>query len=405
MNKDTQRSYEGNKNRVTNVALVMLCLSFQGMAFAGVALVLPVMLRDLDLSFTQGGTFSAAAIFVYASMQIPAGYLADRYGLKKIFFIGALGTTILFFTFGLISEYWHALLNQSISGFFRAFLFASGIALLANWFGPKRRATAMGLSLVGIFSGHLCINTIGPFLVEFFNWRLPFIAFASAGILTSFVYLRFGKEPALDKPGQRVGMADVFRLFRYRFLWVCGVIHFVRLGVSNGISFWLPSLLLDDKGLSLQVTGLLVALRSLLIAPSNLFGGYVSDRLNKPTFVIGASLVVLFISTILLVRVDHFLLLVALIVINAIFVQSYFGPLFAVPVEKYGIHMMGTVTGFANFFANLGGLTFTYLLGVLKDRTGYFEAGFYAIAATCALGLVFTMFLEQMRRNPKMAEN
>jgi MFS family permease len=157
MSKDKQQGDASKNNRAGNVFLIMLCLSFQTMSLAGTALFLPVIRGELGLSFTQGGSLSAAATFVYALMQIPAGYLADRYGVKKIFLIGALGTTILCFAFGLVSEYWHALVNQAVSGFFKAFLFVSGITLLANWFGPQRRATAMGLSLLA-FSIHLFWN-------------------------------------------------------------------------------------------------------------------------------------------------------------------------------------------------------------------------------------------------------
>jgi len=332
-------------------------------------------------------------------MQIPGGYLADRYGLKKIFLIGVFGTTVLCFGFGLVTEYWQAFLNLTVSGFFRALLFASGLALLASWFGPERRATAMGLSLVGMFSGQLLLSILGPSLVKHFNWRFPFLAFAGVGVLVLLAYLLFGKESPHSESRQGIRMIDILRLFRYRLMWVCGLLQYVRLGVMHGVSFWLPSLLIDEKGLSLQATGLIIALRSLLTAPSNIIGGYISDRLKNPTAVIGISLVILAITTALLVKVDNMVLLIILLVINAIFIQFYFGPLFAVPVEKYGTHMTGMLTGFGNFFANLGGFTFTYVLGGLKDRTGYFESGFYAIATACLLGLLFTILLQQMRRN------
>ncbi|MFQ5849782.1 MAG: MFS transporter [Candidatus Binatia bacterium] len=399
MNQDKRHGDAGRNTVPVNIFLIMLCQSFQTVSLAGIALFLPVIRSDLSLSFTQGGTLSAAAILVYALMQIPSGYLADRYGLKRIFFIGALGTTVLCLTFGLVSEYWHAFLNQALSGFFKAFMFASGLALLASWFGPQRRATAMGLSLIGIFSGQLLLSTFGPSLVEHFNWRFPFISFASVGILASFAYLWLGRESPRTESRQEPNIVDVFQLFRYRLMWVCSIIQYVRLGVLQGISFWLPSLLIDEKGLSLQATGIIIALRTLLIASSNIIGGYISDRLKKPTLVIGISLSILAITTAALVKVDNVVLLITLVFINAIFIQFYFGPLFALPLEKYGTRMMGTLSGFGNFFANLGGFTFTYLLGVLKDQTGYFESGFYAIAAACLLGLMFTFILAEMRRH------
>jgi nitrate/nitrite transporter NarK len=391
-------------HRVANVSLILLCLSFQTISLSGVALFLPIILKDLGLSFTQGGTISAAAMFVYALMQIPAGYVADRYGLKKLFFIGVLGTTVFCFAFGLVVSYWDALIYQTISGFFRAFVFASGVALLASWFAPKRRATAMGLSLIGLFSGQLIINTCGPLLLEQFNWRFPFIAFASVGILSSFGYLWFSKNSPLEVSGRKADIMDVIQLFRYPFMWVVGVIQFVRLGIYNSLSFWLPTLFINEKGLSLQVTGLIIALRTILSAPTNIVGGYMSDRLKAPTGVMAVSLIMIAVTTALLVRVNEFMMLITLNVINALFVQLYFGPLFAIPVERYGSQMTGTLTGFGNFFANLGSFSFTYLLGFVKDRTGYFESGFYIIAAACLVSLVFTMLLKHMKANPDKPE-
>ena len=391
---------EAKKNRAVNISVIMLCQSFQTVSLTAIALFLPSIRNDLGLSFTQAGTLSAATTFAYALMQIPAGYLADRYGLKRTFFIGILGTTLLCLTFGLVSGYRQAFLNQAACGIFQAFLFQSGLALLANWFGVQRRATAMGLSLVGIFSGQLIMNTFGPSLVAHFNWRFPFISFGFAGLLASFIYLWLGKESPLAQSREKLSIVDGLRLFRSRFMWICGIIQYVRLGVMQGISFWLPSFLIDEISVPLQVTGLILAVRTLLIAPSNMLGGYISDRLKKPTAVMGVSLVMLAITTAALVKVGNVAMLVTLILINAIFIQFYFGPIFALPVEKYGTHMVGTLSGFGNFFANLGSFTFTYLLGSLKDQTGYFETGFYALAGACLVGLVFTILLDQMRRQP-----
>src|SRR3989338_6077913 len=205
-------------NRAVNVFVVMLCQSFQTVSVAGIALFLPSIRSDLDLSFTQAGTLSAAL------------------------------------------------------------LFQAGLALLASWFGAQRRATAMGLSLVGIFAGQLLINALGPWLVEYFGWRFPFISFGFVGILASFIYLRLGQESQDTQSREKLRIADALRLFRHRFMWVCGIIQYVRLGVMRCIAFWLPTLLIDEQGLALQVTGSIIALRTLLIAPSNLLGGYIRSE-------------------------------------------------------------------------------------------------------------------------------
>jgi len=165
-----------------------------------------------------------------------------------------------------------------------------------------------------------------------------------------------------------------------------------------GITYWLPSLLISEKGLSLEFTGYIIAAQAILMVPSNILGGYVSDRLKNPILVIGVSLGALAITTALLISASNIALVVTLICLNALFLQMYFGPLFSVPVEVLGVGKAGVSAGFSNFFANLGGFSSTYLLGVLKDTTGAFKPGFLAISGRCLVGLALTLVLGRIRR-------
>jgi len=156
--------------------------------------------------------------------------------------------------------------------------------------------------------------------------------------------------------------------------------------------------LINEKGLSLQEAGFIIALQVVLMSPSNIVGGYISDRLKNPILVIAVSLIVLGITTGFLITANNMILLVALILINAIFLQMYFGPLFSIPVEILGVPKAGISTGFSNFFANIGGFSAAYLLGALKDRSGAFKPGFFLICGACFLGLALTLVLARMRR-------
>ena len=49
------------RDRVTNVTLVVPCQIFQALTFGGIALFLPLIRDDLQMSFAQGGMLSAAA--------------------------------------------------------------------------------------------------------------------------------------------------------------------------------------------------------------------------------------------------------------------------------------------------------------------------------------------------------
>jgi len=398
MNVELKNGRVVERDRITTISLTVVCQSFQALSMGGIALLLPIIRKDLGLSFTQGGSLAAATTLVYALMQIPAGYLSDRFSPKRLFCIGIFGSTLLALTFGLVANYWQALVNQMLSGFFRALLFTPGMALLTGWFPPNRRATATGLYLIGGYSGSVIFNLVGPVLVARFDWRFSFISIASVGIIAILFLIRFGKDAPPTGERRKGNMLEALQLFRHKVMWVCGGIQYIRFGVVQGITYWLPSLLINEKGLSLQSAGIIIAIQVVLMSPSNIIGGYISDRLKNPILVIAVSLGVLGITTGLLITANSMILLVALIFINAIFLQMYFGPLFSIPVEILGVSKAGISIGFSNLFANVGGFSAAYLLGVLKDRSGAFKPGFFAICGACFLGLALTLILGRMRR-------
>ncbi len=385
------------REAVRTVTLVVLCQAFNMLTLGGIALFLPLIRADLGMSFAQAGLLSAAATSTYAAGQIPAGYLSDRFGPKRVFFVGILGSALVSLDFGIVHSYAGALANQLLAGAFRALLFAPGLTLVASWFPAHRKATAMGVYVVGGVSGNVLLSLVGPFLAARYGWRPPFVAFAAFGIGIALLYGAFGRERPATGSKQPVGAADLLQLVRHPVMWVCAALQFIRYGVATSFNFWLPSLLVSDRGLSLEEAGLITAMGFALTAASNAFGGYASDRLRNPPLVIGVSLAVLACTSALLVSVGSIAAVVLVVAVNSLFLQFYFGALFHVPVEVLGPRVAGMSAGFGNTFANVGALVFAYALGVVKDATRAFSIGFLAISAFCALGVVLATVLARMR--------
>jgi len=393
-----------NRDSVTNVSLVVACQVFHGLTFGAIPLFLPLIREDLQMTFSEAGVLSAAATLSYGLGQIPAGYLSDRFGPKRLFFIGLLGWSVLSLSFGLIHAFWAAVANQLVAGAFRALLFAPGLALLASWFPQERRATAMSLYMVGGFSGTIVLALLGPLMAHHAGWRFTYIFFAALGIAAALSYWAFGKEKLHKGGGPHFGLLEAVRLFKHRILWVCGGIQFVRFAVVASFNFWLPSLLVADRGMSLQAAGLVIAMSAAFTALSNAAGGYVSDRLKNPPLVIGGSLAILACTSVLLVVVEPLPVLLLVVALNAAFLQFYFGPLFFVPVEVLGPRTAGVATGFTNLFANIGGLLSAFALGVVKDQAGTFTWGFVGISALCITGVVLSVILARMRKRMLAAQ-
>jgi sugar phosphate permease len=386
-----------SRDGVRTVGLVIFCQIVHWLTIAGIPLLLPLIREDLGISFTQAGLLSVAATLSYGLMQIPAGYLADRFGPSRPFFVGLFGWSAMCLAFGMVHAYWLALAVLLAAGTFRALLFAPGLALLASWFKAERRATAMSLFMLGGFSGSIVLALAGPFLAERYGWRAAFIAFAALGIAAALLFRAFAKDRPRAQTARRLAPAEVLRLARFPIMWVCSGLQFVRFSVTTAFNFWLPSLLVADRGLSVQAAGLVMAMSAALMAPSSTLGGYVSDRLRNPPLVIGGALAILAGTNALLASVESIPLLLLVIAVNSMFLQFYFGPLFVVPMEVLGPRFAGTATGFGNLFANIGGLSTAYALGVVRDHAGSFAWGFAGVSGVCVAGVALAVVLSRLR--------
>lgn len=380
----------GTRGVAINATLIVIAQSTQAIAVGAIALFLPLIRSDLGLTFTQAGLLAAVATLSYALMQVPAGVLADRVSPKKLFVIGVLGANAFAILFALAKDFALMLVIQAVAGIFRAAMFIPGMLLMTRHFSQKRRATAMGLFVAGGFSSNIVINLIGPLLVGPLGWQGVIVASSIVGLLFAAALWFFGDDvPAHETDAP----APTKWVWRTPAWWLLAVIQFARLTAVSGYGLWLPAFLIEERGLPLATAGLIVAVSAAITAPSNIGGGILSDRLGRPLLVIAVSLVVLTVLFSVVGEVTSIPLLLIVMGLIAVFIQLYFGPLFAIPRTLFGPGLAGLSSGFGNFTANLGGFSAAFILGLLKDVTGDFTAGFYYLAAVVLVGAVAALVL------------
>ncbi len=385
------------RDGVITVRLVVFCQVIHFLTFPALPLFLPLIREDLGITFTQAGILSAASMVSYALCQIPAGYLADRWGPRRLYFSGFLGWSALCISFGLIESFPLAVANQFVAGGFRALLFAPGLSLLASWFPKDRRATAMSLFMLGASAGAIVLSLAGPLAAQVWGWRTTLILFAVLGVVSAIGFGLFARDRPSEGTPRPATLADLRAMLRFPILWVCNALQFVRYAVVMGFNVWLPSFLVADRGFSVASAGLVMALSAALSAPSNTLGAYVSDRLRNPPLVIGGALAMLTGSALLLPFAESLTPLLVVVAVYSVFQGFYFGPLFLVPMEVLGSRVAGTATGFSNLFANAGAFCAVYLLGVVKDLSGSFAWGFIGIGIACLAGVALAGVLGRMR--------
>lgn len=365
---------------------IVFTQSSQALSNAAVALFLPLIRSDLDISFAGAGLLAAVPSLTYALMQLPAGYATDRMDPKVLFAGGALATNGLGIAFAFGNSLTVLIVVQGLAGCSRAFMFIPGLQLITEQFSEARRASAMGLLFAGGLSAYVTVNLLGPALLEPLGWR-GFMATISIGGLASLVafWLVTARSPRRRYADRLSRQGSVWRTQAW---WLLALVQFVRMGIMNGFTFWLPTFLVVERGFPIAAAGLVVAGTYAVVAASNVVGGLVSDHWQVPVPLIVVSLAALSVLLALVGVVDRAIWVIATTALIAVFLQFYFGALFVVPVRIFGPSISGVSTGFGNFCANVGAFVASLSMGVLRDITDSFTAGFLCMSGAALVALM-----------------
>ena len=173
-----------------------------------VNVALPTISRELRAGTTQLQWIVSAYTLVFASLQITAGGLGDRFGRKRWFLIGlALFTGASLF--GATAQNVEMLITaRALQGIGAAFIMPLTLALISAAFTQEERPRAIGIWASISISGLALGPIVGGALVQYGTWQWVFLVNVPIGIVTFLLALRFVKESrddsgqvALDIPG------------------------------------------------------------------------------------------------------------------------------------------------------------------------------------------------------------
>jgi EmrB/QacA subfamily drug resistance transporter len=163
-----------------------------------VNVALPPIQRDLKASFTDVQWVIDAYTLTLAAFVLTSGSLADRLGRRRVFAFGIVVFTLASLTCGLTVSPTMLNVSRAVQGLGGAVLFAVSLALVAQEFIGKERATALA-----VYGGTIGVAVaIGPIvggvLTTSFGWRWIFclnVPIGIAGLLVTLTRVRESRDP------------------------------------------------------------------------------------------------------------------------------------------------------------------------------------------------------------------
>lgn len=171
--------------RTRRAALLMVVANSFGTALmlSSVTVALPSIARDLALDALLLAWVPLVYLMASAATVLAFGRLADMYGRKRLFVLGALGLAASSVLLALAPDGRSLVALRGLQGMSAAMLYATQAAILTSVYPPQQRGHALGLLAASVYFGLTCGPLFGGWLVESFGWRAAFVAHLPVSVL------------------------------------------------------------------------------------------------------------------------------------------------------------------------------------------------------------------------------
>jgi DHA2 family multidrug resistance protein len=184
------------RNMVTICAMTATIMQALDTTIANVAL--PYMQGTLSASQDQINWVLTSYIVAAAIMTAPVGWVANRFGSKRIFIICSGGFTIASVLCGLAQDISQMVLFRLLQGVFGAALVPLSQAVMLDLYALHERAKAMSIWGMGVMMGPIMGPSLGAWLTETYSWHWVFFVNLPFGIFTVLGLLIFMDETRKD---------------------------------------------------------------------------------------------------------------------------------------------------------------------------------------------------------------
>jgi MFS transporter, DHA2 family, multidrug resistance protein len=170
-------------NRGAVTACVILATLMQALDTTIANVALPYMQGSVSASQDQIDWVLTSYIVAAAIMTPPTGFLAGRFGLKRLFVISIAGFTLASMLCGMAQSLTQIVLFRTLQGAFGAALVPLSQTVLFNIYPRERHGFAMALFGVGVMVGPILGPVLGGWLTQNYSWRWVFYINLPIGIL------------------------------------------------------------------------------------------------------------------------------------------------------------------------------------------------------------------------------
>ncbi len=427
------------KVRYAILLLIFLITTFNYADRATLSITGSAMRGEFGLDAIRMGYIFSAFSWAYVLSQLPAGWLLDRFGARRVY-----AASIFFWSLFTLLQGTIGLLGSAAAAITALFVlrFAMGVAespafpanakVVASWFPTTERGTASAIFNSAQYFAAVVFTPLMAWLTHAFGWHTVYLVMGVTGLLLALTWLKVMKNPAdhprvsraeLDYIEQGGGVVNGHKKARAGDIAQGGGWFLVRqllgnrmlLGVYlaqyciNVLTYffltWFPIYLVQARGMTILHAGLVASLPAICGFSGGVLGGILSDGLirrghsltvARKVPIVGGMLLSVCIIGCNYVSTDW--IVVALM--SLAFFGKGIGALgWAVVADTSPKEALGLSGAIFNMFGNVAGIVTPIVIGYLVAKTGSFNGALVFVGVNALLTVFsYLVIVKDIRR-------
>lgn len=379
------------------------------------------------LSNVQLGSLSSALLAGYALFQTPGGRLADKLGPRRVLTAGVIWWGI--FTAltasvpsNIVGALWLFLSARFLLGIGEAVMYPASNQFVSRWIPQQERGIANGWIFAGVGAGAGLSPPLITYVMLHYGWRASFWICAVIGLIAGLIWFVWAKDDPAQHSSVSASELEFIRqgisagksntldqpliawsaILKSRDVWGITLSYF-SFGYVAWIFFsWFYIYLAQVRHLNLKASAVYAMLPFLAMAASCPVGGFISDRLTRAW---GARVGRCYLAAAVILMAGIFLVMGSEVHgarLASVVLAGGAGALYLAQSSFWSVtaglagSSSGSVSGFMNMGAQIGGMVTASLTPFIASRFGW-TTSFLVAAALCVVGAFAWMIVDPER--------
>lgn len=369
----------------------------------GIPAVAPLIRDDLGLTLTQAGAFLSAYYVGPSLMSLPAGTMADQWGVRRMLVLGQVIIALGLVVVSRSGSYDVLIGLMMLTGVGYGMLNPTSTKAVMAWFPPAQRATFVGVKQVGLPLGGMLGAALLPPLALALGWRGAVAAAAMPLALGAVAALVVYRDPPAAAPVRATAArSPVGAVLRSRDLWLVAASTLIFAAMQTVWMAFLVLYLRSVVGLSLLAASWCLALAQAGGMVGRIAFGVLSDRTfggrrRAPLVIAGAASALCSVAIALAGPGTPLPAAAALALAFGVVGIGWNGVQHTLLAELAGPRAAGTAVGLGLALSSIGVTAGPPLFGYCVERAGGYGGPWIGLAVAMALGLTL---LAPVRERP-----